>query len=136
MSTPLLVRHPAPYPTEGLAGYVLRLSEINGYTTTLSLYRLAGMEAKERSWTNFAYAKFAAIANLPVADDRANDTRSIVSLNIRRLYVQIERGGNSHIDYWTQQQSKGALPRDIEYEEAPRGRVTYSRVKREFFSHG
>lgn len=68
MSTPLLVRHPAPYPTESLAGYVLRLSEINGYTTPLSLYRLAGMEAKERSWTNFAYAKFAAIANLPVSE--------------------------------------------------------------------
>jgi hypothetical protein len=37
------------------------------------------------------------------------------------------------IDYWTKQQSKGALPRDIEYEEAPRGRVTYNTVKREFY---
>jgi len=26
-----LVRHPAPYPTESLPGYVLRISELNGY---------------------------------------------------------------------------------------------------------
>ena len=38
----------------------------------------------------------------------------------------------SHIDFWTEQQSKGALPRDIEYEEASRGRVTYN-VKAQLF---
>ena len=40
---------------------------------------------------------------------------------------------SSHIDYWTEQHSKGVLPRDIEYEEAPRGRVTYNTVQREFY---
>jgi hypothetical protein len=67
MSTPLLVKHPAPHPTESLAGYVLRLSEANGYKTPQSLYQLAGMRANESSWTNFASAKLAAIANQPVA---------------------------------------------------------------------
>ena len=32
---------------------------------------------------------------------------------------------NSHIDFWTEQQRIGTLPQDIEYEESPRGRVTY-----------
>jgi hypothetical protein len=67
MSTPLLVRHPPPHPTESLAGYVLRLSEVNGYINPQSLYSLAGMNANERSWTNFACAKLAAIANQPVS---------------------------------------------------------------------
>ena len=31
MSTPLLVRHPEPQPTEGFLGYVLRLAEDNGF---------------------------------------------------------------------------------------------------------
>jgi hypothetical protein len=33
----------------------------------------------------------------------------------------------SHIDYWTEHQTLGDLPRDTEYEEHPRGRVVYNR---------
>jgi hypothetical protein len=33
---------------------------------------------------------------------------------------------NSHIDFWTGQQRLGAVPRDVEYEEHPRGRVVYN----------
>jgi len=32
----------------------------------------------------------------------------------------------SHIDYWTEHQRLGDLPRDTEYEEHPRGRVVYN----------
>ena len=32
----------------------------------------------------------------------------------------------SHIDYWTEHQTLGDLPRDTEYEEHPRGRVVFN----------
>ena len=32
---------------------------------------------------------------------------------------------NSHIDYWTEQQRLGVVPKEIEYEEPPRGRVVF-----------
>jgi hypothetical protein len=38
----------------------------------------------------------------------------------------------SHIDYWTAQQRIGVLPRDIEYEEPPRGRVVYKTKTQRF----
>ncbi len=40
---------------------------------------------------------------------------------------------NSHIDFWTEQQRIGAQPRDMEYEEAPRGRVVYDTKVRKFY---
>ena len=58
-----LVRHPAPYPTESLPGYVLRLSELNGYPSPRSLYRMAEMKAGECSPSNFNCPKFASIVN-------------------------------------------------------------------------
>jgi hypothetical protein len=39
---------------------------------------------------------------------------------------------NSHIDFWTSQQRIGAVPRDVEYEEHPRGRVTYDTKAQKF----
>lgn len=39
----LLVRTPFPYPTESLLGYVLRISECNGYDTPWHILRLAGI---------------------------------------------------------------------------------------------
>jgi TniQ len=59
-----LVVHPAPRPTESLPGYVLRLTEANGYASPSSLFRLAGMMANETSFKNFECSKFALIANL------------------------------------------------------------------------
>jgi hypothetical protein len=44
----LLLCHPQPYPTESYLGYILRLSENNGYTSPLSLYRLAGISKLKR----------------------------------------------------------------------------------------
>jgi hypothetical protein len=39
---------------------------------------------------------------------------------------------NSHIDYWTEQQRLGAVPRDVESEEHPRGRVAYDTKAQKF----
>jgi len=39
---------------------------------------------------------------------------------------------NSHIDYWTAQQRLGEVPREIEYEDLPRGRVVYNRETQRF----
>ena len=63
MRTPLLVRHPAPHPTESLIGYVLRLSEENGYDSPWSVYSLAGMKQNEISTSGFKFHKLAAIVN-------------------------------------------------------------------------
>jgi TniQ len=63
---PKLVRHPAPFATESLPGYVLRLTELNGYGSPRSIYKLAGMNATESSLSKFDCSKLAAIANQPV----------------------------------------------------------------------
>ena len=38
----------------------------------------------------------------------------------------------SHIDYWMEQQRLGAVPKEMEYEEAPRGRVVFNRKTERF----
>lgn len=63
MTTPLLPLHPAPYPTESLIGYVLRLSETNGYASPWNLYQLAGMRQNETRTTGIRVEKLAMIAN-------------------------------------------------------------------------
>ena len=37
-----------------------------------------------------------------------------------------------HIDFWTAQQELSALPRDVEYEEMPRGRIGYDKREKRF----
>jgi hypothetical protein len=39
----------------------------------------------------------------------------------------------SHIDYWTALQERGDVPKYVEYEEQPRGRVVYDKRKEHFF---
>ena len=63
MNTQLLVRHPAPYPTESVFGYVLRLSEENGYKSPWGLFHLAKMTQSESSKQGFTFEKLALIAN-------------------------------------------------------------------------
>ena len=65
MTTPLLVRHSAPFPTESLFGYILRLSEENGYTTPWSLFLLAQIRQHEARSTGMKVAKVAQICNRP-----------------------------------------------------------------------
>jgi hypothetical protein len=62
---PLLVRHPAPYPTESLLGYVLRVSEDNGYNSPWSVYCLAGMKSSEIRVSGVKLKKLARITNWP-----------------------------------------------------------------------
>jgi hypothetical protein len=68
MTTALLVRHPAPFPTESLFGYILRLSEENGYTTPWSLLLLAQMGQHETRTTGMQVAKLAQVCNRPQAE--------------------------------------------------------------------
>ena len=42
LETDGLVRHPRPHPTESLFGYILRLTEENGYPTPFSILSLIG----------------------------------------------------------------------------------------------
>ena len=65
MTTPLLVRHPAPFRTESLLGYILRLSEENGYTTPWSLLLLAQIRQHEARSTGMKVTKLAQICNRP-----------------------------------------------------------------------
>ncbi len=39
----------------------------------------------------------------------------------------------SHYDYWTARQESGSLPKDVEYDEIPRGRIVYQ-PKHEHFT--
>jgi len=63
MSSELLVRHPAPFPTESLFGYILRLSQENGYTTPWTLFLTAGMKPHEIRRAGVRVTKLARIAN-------------------------------------------------------------------------
>jgi hypothetical protein len=67
VSMPLLVRHPAPDPTESLLGYVLRVSEGNGYSSPWSVYCLAGMKSNEMRVSGVKLEKLARITNWPQA---------------------------------------------------------------------
>jgi len=63
--TSLLVRHSAPYPTESLLGYALRVSEANGYGSPWNFYRLASMKSNERKAPGVNIEKLARITNWP-----------------------------------------------------------------------
>ena len=68
MTTPLLVRHPAPFQTESLLGYVLRLSEVNGYPTPWNLYQHAGVRQSEARTTGMSVAKIALVTGRPISE--------------------------------------------------------------------
>jgi hypothetical protein len=48
------------------------------------------------------------------------------------LYGNVLNEPRSHVDFWTELQSKGVVPRETEYEEAPRGRVVYNVKTKQF----
>ena len=64
----LLVRHPPPFPTESLFGYILRLSQENGYTTPWTLFLTAGMKPHEIRGTGIRFTKLARFANRPSSE--------------------------------------------------------------------
>jgi hypothetical protein len=63
-----LLVHPPPLPTESPLGYVLRLTELNGYSSPRYLYRLAGLTGDEVSSSTLAFNKLALIANQSPSD--------------------------------------------------------------------
>jgi hypothetical protein len=68
VKTPLLVRHPAPYPTESLLGYVLRLSEMNGYPSPSAVCSLAGVRLNDLGAIGLRIDRLAAIASCGLAE--------------------------------------------------------------------
>lgn len=71
--TELLVRTPAPKRDESLLGYVLRVSEDNGYDTPWHLLRLARLSRKDMQSAGFPTSKFASILGRPACElDRAS----------------------------------------------------------------
>lgn len=58
---PLLVRTPAPFTNESLLGYVLRISEENGYDTPWYVFQLADINQGEMRSPNLSVRKLAAI---------------------------------------------------------------------------
>ena len=72
----LLVRHPRPFQTESLFGYILRLSEENGFVTPWSLFRFAGMVQSEVVNHGFNFQKLANIINWSSlsSDNNAGDS--------------------------------------------------------------
>jgi len=59
----LLLRTPDPMPHEGIFGYVLRVSEANGYDTSWHVFRHAGYEQGEMQTAGFDVQKLASILN-------------------------------------------------------------------------
>lgn len=57
----MLVRTPKPADTESFQGYVLRVSEANGYDTPWHLLKLAGISQSEMTKASFPVGKFAGI---------------------------------------------------------------------------
>jgi hypothetical protein len=48
------------------------------------------------------------------------------------LYGEVLNEPRSHVDYWVQLQANETVPRDMEYEEAPRGRIVYNVKTKQF----
>jgi hypothetical protein len=63
-----LVRHPAPQPTSSLLGYVLQVSQANGFSSPWSVVRRAGLEQHEIRGTGIRVEKIATITNCSTAD--------------------------------------------------------------------
>lgn len=65
----LLVRTPAPYPTESLLGFVLRVSELNGYESQGEVLAAAGLsQDQKRKKLRLDLGKLAAILGRPVEE--------------------------------------------------------------------
>lgn len=60
MVSTLLLRTPDPLPSESILGYVLRVSEINGYETPWHVWRHAGYEQGEMLTAGFTVQRVAA----------------------------------------------------------------------------
>lgn len=57
----LLPRHPDPRPTEGLWGYILRVSRANGFRSPWGIIERSGMEQYEARGASINVTKLAAV---------------------------------------------------------------------------
>jgi hypothetical protein len=64
----LLVRHPAPFPTESLLGYILRLTQENGYSTPWGVLKLARMSQHDFERLGLKVAKLARVVGRSAAE--------------------------------------------------------------------
>ena len=96
MSEPLLlVRHPAPYPTESLFGYLLRLSELNGYQNIAPMMSLAGMKEKAARKLGMKVQSIASISNRSIEEleaiahyDPANSYARLAGHKVLRAHLR------------------------------------------------
>lgn len=63
---PLLARTPAPKPLESLYGYVLRVSQANGYESPWQIFRYAGLQQNKLLKTTTPAAPLARVVGHPV----------------------------------------------------------------------
>ena len=82
----MLVRTPAPMPTESLFGYVLRVSETNGYDTPLHVLNYAGYESGSMRSSKFLVDKLAKILGRNVSELEAI-AYSIIQDNGKRTFM-------------------------------------------------
>lgn len=61
----MLVRTPRPKPNESLMGFVLRVSDENGYDTPWHILKLAGFAQNEMDTAGFPVAKLASVLGCP-----------------------------------------------------------------------
>ena len=59
-----LVRTPRPYPTESLFGYVVRLTEANGYSSPAAIWKLARIPRGRELWAGFPARSLAPLVGL------------------------------------------------------------------------
>lgn len=64
----LLIRHPRPEKGETILAYLLRASELNGYTTPLELLRFADMRVRELTVLKLDFRKLAAVTRCSGSD--------------------------------------------------------------------
>lgn len=66
IDNPLLARTPAPKPLESLYGYVLRVSQANGYESPWHIFRYAGLQQSKLLKTTTPAAPLAQVVGHPV----------------------------------------------------------------------
>ncbi len=79
-----LPRHPDPRPTEGLWGYMLRVSHSNGFSSPWGLIRRAGMEQYEARGASINVAKLAFVTR---KDGTRLQSIGYVSATQKRSYL-------------------------------------------------
>jgi hypothetical protein len=89
MTEALLIRTPKPKAGESLLGYVLRLSETNGYDTPWHIWRAAGYGQGEMQTPGFDVTRLAAVTGQP-PDQLAKHAYLATDASGRRYY-QINR---------------------------------------------